>query len=61
MRDTPLAATRGYRFDMNPHTQANPDANLMGGPTLSAQFWIRDPKSPGAGGLTNALELVSAP
>jgi hypothetical protein len=50
-----------YGYDMNARIQSGIDPNLVQGAVVYGQYWSRDPASPSATGLTNALCFTICP
>lgn len=50
-----------YGFDMNAWIRSGPDASLVAGTRVVAQFWSRDPQSVTPTGLTNAIDFTIMP
>jgi sugar lactone lactonase YvrE len=50
-----------YSFDFNDYAVNGPDAGLVAGQGVWAQYWFRDPLDPFGSGLTNAVRFVFGP
>jgi hypothetical protein len=49
--------TGSYSYDFNAEIQGGSDAALVAGEDVYLQYWYRDPLSPSATGLTDALRI----
>lgn len=55
------ACSGALSYDFNPRVQSGVDPALVPGQRLFAQYWYRDPQSPGLTNLTNAVEFSILP
>ena len=58
----PLMCNGNYVFDFGAYMQQHaPGRGLLPGNTCDAQFWYRDPPSPGSANFSNAVSFLIAP
>jgi hypothetical protein len=57
----PTDCSGTYSYDFNTHIATSGDLLLQAGNSATAQYWYRDPGSPAAFGLTDALQILIQP